>query len=244
MTSTMQSEQSARDGLALFLAAQVQQALKEGATLTPEYFQAAFSAFEYSQGEIMRVSVVRRGDIEKAGEAVAEKAVAAAAPNLQGAARESAQADPAAFVHALVQENEELKAEVRESSMILEMHKELVGAVKDLVKELERAPEVPEHLAAVKALVARAESARIGEQQIPSGVSPFRILATMEKLVDSHSAVIVQYGRNLPGAAVASCVRVLADAKNLLEEIHGQASPMQSDSDQDYDEDHVRPHGA
>jgi hypothetical protein len=171
----------------------------------------------------------------------ADEIALASAPHLQDAVREAVRADPAAFVQSLVKENEELKSEVRQHSMILDMHSELIGVVKDLVSELERSPAAPAHLAAVKALVERAESSRLGEAQIPMGVSPFRIMATMEKLVSSHSEVIMQFGRNMPGTTVASCVRVLADATRLLEEIHGPANEVDASRDAECDDDLVRP---
>lgn len=171
----------------------------------------------------------------------ADEIASATAPHLQDAVREAVKADPAAFVQSLVKENEELKSEVRQHSMILDMHNELIGVVKDLVSELERSPAVPAHLAAVKALVERAESSRLGEAQIPMGVSPFRIMATMEKLVSSHSEVIMQFGRNMPGTTVASCVRVLADATRLLEEIHGPANEIDASRDAECDDDLERP---
>lgn len=171
----------------------------------------------------------------------ADEIASATAPHLQDAVREAVSADPAAFVQSLVKENEELKSEVRQHSMILDMHNELIGVVKDLVSELERSPAAPAHLAAVKALVERAESSRLGETQIPTGVSPFRIMATMEKLVSSHSEVIMQFGRNMPGTTVASCVRVLADATKLLEEIHGPTNEVDVSRNAECDDELARP---
>ncbi len=171
----------------------------------------------------------------------ADEIALATPPHLQDAVREAVSADPAAFVQSLVKENEELKAEVRQQSMILDMHSELIGVVKDLVSELERSPAAPAHLAAVKALVERAESSQLGVAQIPTGVSPFRIMATMEKLVSSHSEVVMQFGRNMPGTTVASCVRVLADATKLLEEIHGPANAAEVSLDAESDDDIARP---
>jgi hypothetical protein len=250
MTAILTAGHDDRAELARFLGAHVQRVLAcagdHAPGLNAEFFEMAFSAFERASKEAggqLLVRVSRRVQQEHVVAALADEVAAAAAPGLQEAVREAVEADPAAFVASLVKENTELKSEARHGGMVVEMHNELVALVKDLVADLERSSDPHAQLQPIKALIERAEAARAGVASIPASVSPFRIMATMESVVNSHSEIIMQFGKHIPGAAVARSVRVLSDAIKLLEEIHGPAgTPDQYDDD--VDADNSRPMGA
>lgn len=244
MTSTVSSSASCKATLATFLASSLAQAGRSNSSspVSAALIESLIADFERASDPSgqRRLSLV--SDFDQVALATAEhesKAVAATlrqalAPAVIAAAGEHAN-NPSTLATLVVEENLDMKAQVQAGNLMVDMHKELVKMLGEMLPELEQANADKSMLASARALLGRAQALQEG-RGIPAGVSPMRILSAIERVSSSHHEILMRFGKSLDTQTLVRGIRVVGEAAKLLEEIHGPAGEQENEDDDDQDD--------
>jgi hypothetical protein len=121
----------------------------------------------------------------------------------------------------VVEENRDMKAQVQAGNLVVDMHKDLVQMLGEMLPKLEEANADKTLLATARGLLDRALAIQEGRGVIPTGVSPIRILNAIERVSTAHHEILMRLGKTLDSATLVRGIRVVSEAAKLLEEIHG-----------------------
>lgn len=245
MTSTAASSSTCRADLAAYLAANLAQ-VAQGAPshqITPAMIESLIAGFERAgdaSGQ-RRLSLVSEFDelalaaAEQESQAVAATLRSALDPAVIAAAGEGAN-KTGTLATLVVEENRDMKAQVQAGNLVIDMHKDLVQMLAEMLPRLEAANADKSLLASAHAMLNRALAIQEGRGVIPAGVSPMRILSAIERVSAAHHEVLMRYGSVLDKGALVRGMRVVGEAARLLEEIHGPASAQEGNDDDDQEE--------
>jgi len=152
-----------------------------------------------------------------------------------------AQADnPGVLASLVVEEGREMRDQVQANKLVVDMHKDLVGMLVEILPKLEQANADKAVLGSARALLDRALAIQEGRGIIPATVSPIRILAAIENVSSSHQEILMRYGNVLDKQALVRGIRVVGEAAKLLEDIHGPASEGEVEEDGEGEEQRQR----
>lgn len=245
MTSTAASNTSCRTDLAVYLAQHLAQAAESTPShrITPTMIEDLIAGFERAgdaSGQ-RRLSLVSEFDqlalaaAEQESEAVAATLRSALDPAVIAAAGEGAN-KTGTLATLVVEENRDMKAQVQAGNLVIDMHKDLVQMLAEMLPRLEAANADKAILASAHAMLNRALAVQEGRGVIPAGVSPMRILSAIERVSAAHHEVLMRYGSVLDKGALVRGMRVVGEAARLLEEIHGPVSAHEVHDDDEQDE--------
>lgn len=242
MTSTAATGTSCRADLAAYLAASLAPAAPGAPShpITAELIETLIASFERAgdaSGQ-RRLSLVSEFDqlalaaAEQESQAVAATLRSALDPAVIAAAGESAN-KTGTLATLVVEENRDMKAQVQAGNLVIDMHKDLVQMLGEMLPRLEAANADKALLASAHAMLSRAQAIQEGRGVIPAGVSPMRILSAIERVSQAHHEVLMRYGSTLDKGALVRGMRVVGEAARLLEEIHGPAGAHENDGDEE-----------
>lgn len=242
MTSTAASSISCRADLAAYLAEHLAQAARGAPShqITPASIERLIVGFERTRdvsGQ-RRLSLVSEFDqlalaaAEQESKAVAATLRSALDPAVIAAAGEHAN-NTGTLATLVVEENRDMKAQVQAGNLVVDMHKDLVQMLSEMLPRLEAANADKALLASAQAMLDRALAIQEGRGVIPAGVSPMRILSAIERVSSSHHEILMRYGNVLDKGALVRGIRVVGEAAKLLEEIHGPAGEQDRDDEQE-----------
>jgi hypothetical protein len=132
----------------------------------------------------------------------------------------------------VVEENRDMKAQVQAGNLVVDMHKDLVQMLGEMLPRLEQSNADKALLATARGLLDRALAIQEGRGVIPAGVSPIRILNAIERVSTAHHEILMRFGKTLDSATLVRGIRVVGEAAKLLEEIHGPAVPEEQDEEE------------
>jgi len=245
MTSTASSGTSCKAELATYLASRLVQGGHTGpsGTISAALIEVLIADFERA-GDVTgqrRLSLVSEYDqlalatAEQESKAVAATLREALAPDVIAAAGAQAN-DPGTLASLVVEENKDMKAQVQAGNLVVDMHKDLVQMLSEMLPRLAQANADQSILSSASALLARAHAVQEG-RGIPAGVSPIRILNAIESVSSAHHDILMRFGNVLDKQTLVRGMRVVGEAAKLLEEIHGPAGEREVEDD---DEDEQR----
>lgn len=139
------------------------------------------------------------------------------------------------LVSLVVEEGREMRDQVQANSLVVAMHKDLVGMLVEILPKLEQANADKAVLASARTLLDRALAIQEGRGIIPATVSPIRILAAIENVSSSHQEILMRYGNVLDKQALVRGIRVVGEAAKLLEDIHGPAGEEDGEDEEQHD---------
>lgn len=229
-----------KDALAAFIAEQVRATLaaKPGSPIDSHLIKAAINQFEVTMGEAgapNRVTVLSTDEAlslksaQDACDAAAKEVVAQLKNDSPASVSTALQAQPAAAVRALIDQNATMRRDVHHSQFIQDMHAELVQMVRELLPVLETIESAKAQVEAAKNLVRRAEAGSAG---VPVSITPQRLVKTIEQLVNVSDSVLCRFGSKMRENELASQISAVSDAVQLLAQIHG---PVEHDEQHDAD---------
>jgi hypothetical protein len=235
MTSTASSSASCRAELAAYLASNLTQVghTDPASPISASLIESLLEGFERAgdaSGQ-RRLSLVSEFDqlalatAQEESKAVAATLRGALAPAVVAAVGEDAN-NPGALATLVVEENRDMKAQVQAGNLVVDMHKDLVQMLSEMLPKLEQAKADHSQLASARALLDRALAIQEG-RGIPAGVSPMRILGAIERVSSAHHDILMRFGNVLDQQTLVRGLRVVGEAAKLLEEIHGPAGAQE-----------------
>lgn len=241
MTSTATSSSSCRAELAAYLAANLVQAgqINPASPITSALIEGLIKGFERGgdpSGQ-RRLSLVSEFDqlalatAREESKAVAATLREALAPEMVAAVGEDVN-NPGALATLVVEENRDMKAQVQAGNLVVDMHKDLVQMLGEMLPKLEQAEADKAMLASARALLDRALAIQEG-RGVPAGVSPMRILSAIERVSSAHHDILMRFGNVLDRQTLVRGLNVVGEAARLLEEIHGPVRAQEAEGDED-----------
>lgn len=245
MTITSQPSNTCKTELAAFIAAGLNQASQgePAQPVTAALIEGLIAGFERQAGagagqhRLCLVSVVGERAQKSAEQelgAVAATLRDALPPAVVAAAGAHANS-PTVLASLVVEEGREMRDQVQANSLIVDMHKDLVGMLVEILPKLEQADADKGVLASARALLDRALAIQEGRGFIPATVSPIRILAAIENVSSSHQEILMRYGNVLDKQALVRGIRVVGEAAKLLEDIHGPACEVEGEDEEQHE---------
>lgn len=241
MNSTASSNASCRTELAAYLASNLAQAghADPGTPISAALIESLIAGFERaSDGSGQRrLSLVSEFDqlalatAQEESKAVAATLREALAPAVVAAVGEGAN-NAGTLATLVVEENRDMKAQVQAGNLVVDMHKDLVQMLSEMLPRLEQANADQSQLASARALLDRALAIQEG-RGIPAGVSPMRILSAIERVSSAHHDILMRFGNVLDRQTLVRGMNVVGEAARLLEEIHGPAGAQEAVGDED-----------
>lgn len=249
MTSTASSSASCRAELAAYLAGNLAQAgqTNPGSPISAAMIESLIEGFERAgdaSGQC-RLSLVSEFDqvalatAHEESKAVAATLREALAPAVVAAAGEDAN-NPGALATLVVEENRDMKAQIQAGNLVVDMHKDLVQMLGEMLPKLEQAEADRAMLASARAMLDRALAIQEG-RGIPAGVSPMRILSAIERVSSAHHDILMRFGNVLDRQTLVRGMNVVGEAARLLEEIHGPVGAQEAVGDEDEEQAAPRP---
>lgn len=239
MTSTASSSTSCKAELATYLASRLMQAghTNPASPISAALIEGLIADFERAGDATgqRRLSLVSDFDqlalatAEKESKAVAATLREALAPDVIAAVGEQAN-DPGMLASLVVEENKDMKAQVQAGNLVVDMHRDLVQMLGEMLPRLEQANVDQAVLSSARALLERAQAIQEG-RGIPAGVSPIRILSAIERVSTAHHDILMRFGNVLDKQTLVRGMRVVGEAAKLLEEIHGPVGEQEAESD-------------
>jgi hypothetical protein len=239
MTSTASSSTSCKAELATYLVSRLNQAghASPASPINAALIEGLIADFERAGDTTgqRRLSLVSDLDqlalatAEKESKAVAATLRGALAPDVIGAVGEQAN-DPGTLASLVVEENKDMKAQVQAGNLVVDMHRDLVQMLGEMLPRLEQANVDQALLSSARALLERAQAIQEG-RGVPAGVSPIRILSAIERVSTAHHDILMRFGNVLDKQTLVRGMRVVGEAAKLLEEIHGPVGEQESVDD-------------
>lgn len=241
MTSTASSSISCKAELATYLAGRLMRAghANPSSPISAALLEGLIADFERAGDATgqRRLSLVSDFDqlalatAEKESKAVAATLRGALAPDVIAAVGEQAN-DPGTLASLVVEENKDMKAQVQAGNLVVDMHRDLVQMLGEMLPRLEQANVDQALLSSARALLDRALAVQEG-RGIPAGVSPIRILSAIERVSSAHHDILMRFGNVLDKQTLVRGMRVVGEAAKLLEEIHGPVGEQEAVDDGD-----------
>lgn len=239
MTSTASSSTSCKAELATYLASRLMQTghASPASPISAALIEGLIADFERAGDATgqCRLSLVSDFDqlalatAEKESKAVAATLREALAPDVIAAVGEQAN-DPGTLASLVVEENKDMKAQVQAGNLVVDMHRDLVQMLGEMLPRLEQANVDQALLSSARALLDRALAIQEG-RGIPAGVSPIRILSAIERVSSAHHDILMRFGNVLDKQTLVRGMRVIGEAAKLLEEIHGPAGVLEGEEE-------------
>lgn len=225
---------SHRGYLAAFLASRLDADVASSSGMSAALIEQLIAEFEsvaQVDGRRYRVKVVSAEEVETQGMDAQEKRNLVATlqealpPSVLAAAGDAGARDPLLLANLVADQSRDLGIQVQNNNLMVEMHKDLVQMLTELLPTLEKTSGDQAVLASARALLDRALAVQNTETLIPAKVTPMRILGTIENVSSSHHEILMRYGSALDSQTLVRGLRVVGEAMRLLEDIHGPLTP-------------------